>query len=640
MCGITSIYNSKNPVTRNIMTRGMDVLAHRGPDGEGFWIAPDAKTGLGHRRLSIIDLATGAQPLFNETGDVIAVVNGEFYGHEEIRTDLAARGHVFKTKSDSEILIHLYEEYGTDCLSHLRGEFSFILIDTKQNRLFAARDRFGIKPLCYTVTPDGALMLASEAKALFAMGAPAAWDADSFYTSTSMQYTLPGRTLFKDILQLKPGHTLIASGGSIKTACYWDMDFLPESDTRQDEKEAAEDIATALTEAVKLRLAADVPVCFHLSGGLDSSAIMGLATHIAQKPLDAFTVSFEHDGYDEFSIAAETATHLGARLHAVRVTQDDLIYGMEDAVYHGEGLAINGHLASKFLLNKAIRAAGFKVALSGEGSDEIFAGYPHMRQDLMQYDAANDTASTAAQHQTLYATNQASAGVQLAHGAGLSTDAVADALGFVPAFLQAKASLGQRMTALLDPAFAQNHGTKDAYAGFMGDSDLSQLAGRHPVNQSAWLWSKTALANYILRTLGDGMEMAQSVEGRLPFLDHKLFDAVRRLPMGMKIKGMVEKHILRQAVKPHVTETVFKRQKHPFMAPPVSVFSNQKLMGYIQDHLASADFKAVPFFDAAKAQKLLTDLPAMSSTDRTAAEPVLMMMLTAQLLQKRFGLAA
>lgn len=640
MCGITGIYNSPQPVTRDLLKRGADALSHRGPDGEGFWIASDAKSGLAHRRLSIIDLATGAQPLFNETGDIIAVVNGEFYGHTDIRAALEARGHRFKTKSDSEILVHLYEEYGTDCLSHLRGEFSFILFDTTQNRLFAARDRFGIKPLCYTVTPDGALMMASEAKALFAMGIPATWDADSFHTAACMQYTLPGRTLFKDILQLKPGHMLIAAGDSIKTSCYWDMDFLPESETRQDEKEATEQIAAELREAVRLRLAADVPVCFHLSGGLDSSAIMGIATDIAQKPLDAFTVSFDHDGYDEFSIAKETATHLGAHLHAVRVTQDDLIYGMEDAVYHGEGLAINGHLASKYLLNKAIRAAGFKVALSGEGSDEIFAGYPHMRQDLMQFETANDTASIAAQQQALYTTNQASAGVQLAHGAGLPTEVVAQTLGFVPAFLQAKASLGLRMSGLLDAGYAKKHGSIDRYAGFIAESDPAQLTGRHPVNQSAWLWSKTALANYILRTLGDGMEMAQSIEGRLPFLDHKLFDAVRRLPMGMKIKGMVEKHILRQAVRPHVTETVFKRQKHPFMAPPVSVFNNKNLMTYLQDHIASAGFKSVPFFDTAKAQKLLGDLPAMPQTDRTAAEPVLMMMLTAQLLQKRFGLSA
>lgn len=637
MCGIVGIYNSKIPVTRDLLKRGADALVHRGPDGEGFWIAPSAASGLAHRRLSIIDLATGAQPLLNETGDVIAVVNGEFYGHETIRADLAARGHVFKTRSDSEILLHLYEEFGADCFSHLRGEFAFILIDTRRNRLFAARDRFGIKPLCYNLRPDGTLLLASEAKALFAMGVPAAWDHDSFHTAAAMQYTLPGRTLFRDILQLQPGYMLIASNGTVKTNRYWDMNFLPEADTRRDEAAATEEIAAKLDEAVRLRLAADVPVCFHLSGGLDSSAILGLAAKNTALSPAAFTVRFDHDGYDEFAIAAETAAYLGARLHPVHVTQEDLVYGMPDAVYHGEGLAINGHLAAKYMLNKAIRAAGYKVALSGEGSDEIFAGYPHMRQDLLRFDTAND--ATAAQ-QALYATNMASAGVQLAHGAGLSTAAVTAALGHTPAFLEAKATLGLRMTALLRTDYLTAQAYKDAYAGFIAASDSRQLAGRHPVNQAAWLWSKTALAGYILRTLGDGMEMAQSVEGRLPFLDHHLFDAVRRLPVGMKIKNGVEKHILREAVKPVLTETVYKRQKHPFMAPPVSVFANDALITYIADTVNSQSFACMPFFDTAKAKNMLQDLPRMSARDRTAAEPVLMMMLTSHILQQRFGLAA
>lgn len=633
MCGIIGIYNSKAPVTRETLKRGADALIHRGPDGEGFWIADNAKTGLAHRRLSIIDLAGGAQPLFNEKGDIIAVVNGEFYGHESIRRDLTARGHVFKTRSDSEILLHLYEEYGAECLPHLRGEFAFILIDTRRNRLFAARDRFGIKPLCYTVLPDQTLMLASEAKALFAMGAPAAWDQDSFHTSAAMQYTLPGKTLFKNIAQLQPGHMLVAENGNITTARYWDMDFLPESQTRTDEVEATQDIAAQLTDAVKTRLSADVPVCFHLSGGLDSSAILGLATRITQKPLDAFTVRFDHEGYDELDIATETAAHLGTRLHPVHVTQDDLIYGMADAVYHGEGLAINGHLAAKYMLNKAIRSAGFNVALSGEGSDEIFAGYPHMREDLLRFETANDAAAIT--QQSLYATNMASAGVQLAHGAGLPTDAVSAALGHTPSFLAAKATLGLRVTSLLHSEY-----TQDAYAGFMAASDMTQLQGRHPVNQAAYLWTKTALAGYILRTLGDGMEMAQSVEGRLPFLDHQLFETVRHLPVGMKIKNGVEKHILREAVKPVITQTIYKRQKHPFMAPPVSVFANGKLMAYVADTVASASFKSMPFFDAQKAQNLLAKLPDMTPRDRTAAEPVLMMMLTSHTLQQRFGLSA
>jgi len=638
MCGIIGIHNSKTPVTQKRLKAGADAIEHRGPDGEGFWIANSQTTGLAHRRLSIIDIAGGAQPLYSEDGQIVAVVNGEFYDHSSLRTALQGKGHVLRTASDSEILVHLYEEYGTDCLNHLRGEFSFILFDMRHNTLFAARDRFGIKPLCYATQPDGTLMLASEAKALFAMGLPARWDHDAFHIAASMQYTLPETTLFAGVSQLKPGHMLLARQGTVQTTPYWDMDFVAEDASSLNENTAREELHDEMLQSVRLRLQADVPVCCHLSGGLDSSAILGLATHITRKPVDAFTVSFAHEGYDEHSIARETADHFGAKLHTVNVTQDDLVHELSDAVYHGEGLAINGHLAAKLLLNRAIRQHGFKVALSGEGSDEIFAGYPHLRQDLLRIEAANDSARIE-QLQKLYAGNTASAGVQLALGAQLGTKAVQQALGYTPAFIEAKAALGNRVHGILCTDFIAQQAKTDPYAAFINAMPVAtQLAGRHVVNQSSYLWTKTALANYILRTLGDGMEMAQSIEGRLPFLDHKLFDIARRLPIGMKIKAGVEKHILREAMRPYITQTVYKRQKHPFMAPPVSLFANSKLMVFLKDHLASADFKTQPFFDAVKAQKMINTLPQQSTAERTAAEPVLMMMLTTHLLQKRFGL--
>jgi asparagine synthase (glutamine-hydrolysing) len=640
MCGIIGIYNSAKPVDQNNLRRAGDTLAHRGPDGEGFYLAEDRRTALAHRRLSIIDLATGAQPLKNESGDIYAIVNGEFYGHAAVRRDLEDRGHVFATRSDSEILIHLYEEYGIGCLEHLRGEFAFILHDRRKNLFFAARDRFGIKPLCYTQLADGTLMMASEAKALFALGAPARWDMGSFHSAASLQYTLPGRTLFDGIRQLKPGEMMLARGKTIETQIYWEMDFLPEAQTDSDETVAAERIEAALKDALRERLCADVPVCFHLSGGLDSSGLLGLATAMTGRAQDAFTVRFGHDGYDEYPIAAETAAAKGARLHVVDVTQDDLVAHLPDAVYHGEGLAINGHLAGKYLLNRAIRAGGFKVALSGEGADEIFAGYPHLRQDLFAMDAVNDAAALERQA-ALLAGNGASAGVQTALGAGLSTQGAANALGYVPAFLAAKATLGKRVHALLSPAFRGRFAGVDAYAALMHETQAAEItAGRHNVNRSSFLWSKTALANYILRTLGDGMDMAHSVEGRLPFLDHHLFAAARRLPVSMKIKNGQEKYILRRALKPYITDTIYRRQKHPFMAPPVSLFSSPALAEMVGDHFASASFAALPFFDIKAARALPAQFASMTAEERRAQEPVLMTLLTAHVLGEKFGLSA
>ncbi|MDY0009303.1 MAG: asparagine synthase (glutamine-hydrolyzing) [Bdellovibrionales bacterium] len=640
MCGIIGIYNSRQAIDTKTLQSAADVLTHRGPDGAGFYISPNRQNALAHRRLSIIDIAAGAQPLKNETGDIYAVVNGEFYGHDALRQKLQSRGHVFATRSDSEILMHLYEEYGTACLDHLRGEFAFILHDTRKNIFFAARDRFGIKPLCYTQTPDGTLMLASEAKALFALGFAARWDMESFYTAASLQYTLPGRTLFDGVKQMKPGEMMIARAGHIETRIYWEMDFLPESQTETDETAAAEALQEALQDSVRERLCADVPLCFHLSGGLDSSGLLGLATAMTGRAQDAFTVRFNHAGYDEYDIAGETAAAQNARLHVVDVSQEDLVTHLPDAVYHGEGLAINGHLAGKYLLNRAIRKAGFKVALSGEGSDEVFAGYPHLRQDLWATDAVND-AQMQEREALLMAGNGASAGVQLAQGAGLSTAGVKTAMGYVPAFLAAKATLGHRIHALLSPAFKSGFAGFDPYAALMRESGAAQInAACHNVNRSAFVWSKTALANYILRTLGDGMDMAHSVEGRLPFLDHHLFALARRLPMGMKIKNGQEKYILRRALKPYITQTVYSRQKHPFMAPPVSLFSNPALRGMVADHFASQSFAALPFFDTKAARRLPDDFSAMTAEERRAQEPALMTLLTAHVMGQKFGLTA
>jgi asparagine synthase (glutamine-hydrolysing) len=635
MCGVFGLYSPDRPVTQARLKSATDALYHRGPDGEGFWISPDARMGLGHRRLSIIDLSTGGQPLLNARGDIAAVVNGEFYDHRRIRAELEAKGHRFKTRSDSEILLYLYEEHGTDCLKYLRGEFAFILWDGRKKLIFAARDRFGIKPLCHAQDAGGALYLASEAKAIFAAGFGAAWDHDAFFHACAAQYTPVDRTLFAGVRQVPPGHFLIRDGKGLVLHKYWDIDYPPEPiSALKSDAEWLELFESMFADAVRLRLQADVPVCAHLSGGLDSSAIAAYAARTQGRPLDCFTVSFGEEGYDELPVAREMAEKLGASLHVVRVSQDDIVRAIPEAVAYSEGLSINGHLAGKFMLNRAIRAAGFKVALSGEGADELLAGYPHLREDLILTDGGEKERLAK-----LYGSNDKLAGVFLQHGDALPTDSVARALGHTPSFLRAKASLGLRVTSLLSKDYLAAMGARDVYREIVEAFDVKgQLAGRHPVNQSSYLWTKLALAGYILRTLGDGCEMAHAVEGRVPFLDHVLFEKMRALPLRMKIRDLTEKFILREAARPLLTETVYRRQKHPFIAPPVSRFSNPALDGFIQDTLRSEAFRAMPFFDSGKVIAWLDDLPQKSAQDRVAAEPVLMMTLSSFLIHKGFSL--
>lgn len=668
MCGIIAKFAPAGQVTRNELQAAVGALNHRGPDGHSHWLSPSEEVGLAHTRLAIIGLNNGVQPISSDDGQIQIVVNGEFYDFERIRDGLKARGHKFSTESDSEIALHLYREQGIECLQELRGEFAFVLWDERAKRLFAARDRFGIKPLVYAQYHDQ-LLIASEAKALFAMGLPAAWDEESFFQAANMQYTLPDRTLFANVRQLEPGHYLLADDRNVQTFKYWDFDYAVEEDSRNpsrtayprsttasspssfassittsassgatsgtapSEQEMIEQFRFQLSEAVRLRLRADIPVCAHLSGGLDSSAVVALAMQLANKPIKCFSVSFEEETYDEKVIASEMASLAGAEFHPVVVSQSDLLEHLSDAVYFSEGLAVNGHLTAKYILNKEIRRNGYKVALTGEGSDEVLAGYAHLRNDLYRADGRQHLLSE------LHESNKASAGIMLLHGQSLALQSVSEKLGYVPAFLEAKGSLGYKMCGLLTDEFRQRFASHDAYAQYVGMFDIDgQLKGRNHVYQSLYLWSKSALSNYILKTLGDGMEMANSVEGRLPFLDHHFFEFVRDLPLSMKINGTTEKYILKEALRPWITQTIYKRQKHPFVAPPVSLFATPGATELVNDTLRSQSVSGLPFLDKASVVKLLNSLPGMTNAERSATDPVLMMIISAVKLQERFKL--
>jgi len=635
MCGIVAIHQSKGgePLAVQTVEAALHALHHRGPDGQGIFINPGKDVALGHTRLATVGIATGAQPISNEDESIHMIVNGEFYEFERIRAELEAKGYKFKTRSDSEIALHLYEEYGTECLKYLRGEFALVIWDERQQMLFVARDRFGIKPIVFSLQ-NGRLYLASEAKAIFACGVEAKWDEESFFHSANMQYVLPDRTLFSGIHQLPPGHYLAARANLINIHRYWDLDYSTDAETLQDSDEnLITEFGRLLEDSVRLRLRAEAPVCAHLSGGLDSSAVVGLAMKHSSKPLKCYSISFEEESYDELEIAKEMAAFAGGDFEPIFVSQKQLIECLPDAVYYSEGFAVNGHLPAKFLLNKTIRKNGYKVALTGEGADEVVAGYPHLRSDLFKSDGRQNLLAG------LHASNTASAGIMLQHGQSLSLAAVEEKLGYVPGFIEAKGTLGHKICSVLDEKFKARYAGRDAYGELISSFDVAgQMSGRNRVNQSLYLWSKTALVNYILRTLGDGMEMANSVEGRLPFLDHHLFEFARRLPLDLKIKGTTEKYILRQAVKPLISETIYKRQKHPFVAPPLSRFAGKDADDALQDALRSKSFEAVPFFDHAAVHRLLDSLPSMKAEDRGAVDPVLMTAMSAAALHERYKL--
>jgi len=640
MCGIVALFAPRGKVAPADLERATKRLVQRGPDGQRQWIAPHGRIGLGHARLSIIDLTTGDQPIANEDGRLHIVVNGELYDHERIQRELEQRGHRLRTRSDSEIALHLYEDLGTGCLHQLRGEFALAIWDEANQTLFAARDRFGIKPLFYA-THDGALYIASEVKALFAAGVPARWNQQVVFGSAAGGH--PTETIFSGVNQVPPGHYLLATAGYVQLHRYWDFNYPTAAEQARPlpDAEYVERLRAALDDAVRLRLRADVPVGCYLSGGLDSCAVIGLASKHLAAPIRAFTLTFDQGDYDEGPIAKEQAALSGADFFPVPIKQADLAEHFFDATAYAEALCFNAHGVAKYVLSDAVRKAGYKVVLTGEGSDEIFGGYPHFRRDMLLYDNdGQDPAQVAALLEQLTKLNTVSRGLLMPDGEGVPTDSITRRLGFTPSWLETFATNAFKVRKLFAADYLAGVQERDPFKAMLDSIDIPrQLTGRAPVHQSLYLWGKTVLPGYILTTLGDRMEMAHSIEGRLPFLDHHVVELICSMPVRQKIRGMTEKYVLREATKGVITGTVYKRQKHPFLSPPATLDPTGRFSEMMQETLRGPLLKSLPYFDPKKVAVLLDRLPAMDDGDRTATDQVLMLMLSACALQERYALA-
>jgi len=641
MCGIVAAFSRGDPVSAVRLERGTVRLHHRGPDGQRSWVADDGRVGLGHARLSIIDLTSGDQPIASEDEQIRIVVNGEFYGYEAIQRELQGRGHRLRTKSDSEIALHLYEDYGLQLMRHLRGEFALVLWDGRQRRLVAARDRFGIKPLFYAWLGD-TLLLASEVKALFAMGVPARWDAESVYHAVSMT-GYQSRTLYEGVFQLPPGHYMIATERHVQVNRYWDFDYPPagEAGGKKNEADHVAEFRDVLEEAVRIRLRADVPVGVYLSGGLDSCSVLGLAARHHAEPLKAFTLTFEDAAYDEGAIAEEMAALVGAEYRTIPIGQRQLAENFADAIAQAETYCVNAHGVAKYLLSRAVRDAGYKVVLTGEGSDEVLGGYAHFRRDMLLYNRdGQDPAEIEKLLGWLDEHNTVSRGLLLPDGETGPLDAVQRVLGFVPSWIETFSTRAVKLRALLSDDFRERFAGQVGTYPLLDEVDVRrQLAGRDPLHQSLYLWSKTALCGYILTILGDRMEMGHSIEGRVPFLDHKVVETIAAQPVHMKVRGMTEKYVLREAVKDVITDTVYRRQKHPFLSPPATLNPDDTFHAFVEDTLRGTSFGSMPFFDQKRVVELLDRLPDMDAGARTANDQVLMQLVSMGVLHERFGMA-
>lgn len=575
MCGIAGVIHAdrSQPIDPETLVAMAAIQSHRGPDGFG-WETMDG-IGMSHARLSIIDLDEdrGRQPFVSHDDRLLLAQNGEFYDYKRIRAELTARGDRFTTKSDSEILLHLLPRLGLEgSLPHLRGEFAFAIYDRDDDALWLVRDRFGIKPLYYAELGD-TLVFGSELKVLFAHpDVPRRFDPAGLYHQL-MQTIVPGTTAFAGIRQVAPGHLVRVRRRDgrleVEERRYWDIEF-PEvgGHAELSDAEAIDAVRTGLLEAVHLRLEADVPVGCYLSGGIDSCSILGLASASMQSPVKAFTIGFDNADYDETPIAREMALAVGADQDVLRLDATALYDHFEETLWHTERTIYNTLAVAKFLMSRHVRDARYKVVVTGEGSDELFAGYPAFRNDLFVHGLDHlPEAERREWEQALHERNALFKGAMLAENE-IRDRALTERIGFTPACLQPWLAASEHVPGVLHPDMATELRGYEAGAAIASALDADAMKNRHPLDRAQYVWIKTMLEGQILTWGGDRVDMANSMEARPAFLDHHLAATAATLPPSVRIRGGTEKWVLREAMKGLLPRVLYEREKFAFMAPP------------------------------------------------------------------------
>jgi asparagine synthase (glutamine-hydrolysing) len=616
MCGIAGIFHpDRRPTDAAALRRMTRALLHRGPDDEGFHQTPGI--GLGHRRLSIIDLSTGQQPLCNEDGSVWVVFNGEIFNYLELREDLEKRGHRFKTHSDTETIVHLYEERGLDFVDELNGQFAIALWDEPRRRLLLVRDRVGIRPLFHATLGDGTVLFGSEMKALLAHGAlRAEIDPVALGQITTLWVSVPPRTAFKGIDELGPGRMLVLEEGRRTERQYWRHRFPREHEYEDRPLEYwAERVRELLDDAVRLQLRADVPVVTYLSGGLDSSILTALAKRRHANEFLSFSVGFADATYDERAYQAQMAEHLQTQHRHLTVDASDIGHAFTDVVWFAERPMMRTAPAPLLELAGLVHASGIKVALTGEGADELFGGYNIFREDKARRFWARrpDSEWRGRLISSLYGY--------------VKRDPKTDL------FWRLFFKKGLENTA--DPYYSHRIRwtnmepikrlfARDLRAQMQSEeslrADLDAYLGPerhrwHPLCRAQYLEMTLFMSGYLLSSQGDRMSMGHSVEGRVPFLDHRLIDLAAQIPPKYKLRGLNEKYILKRAFADLLPPAIVRRPKQPYRAPIASSFSADKANLGVS-LLQTSELARTGLTDVAAVQKLLRK----SGSDAGASE--------------------
>jgi len=607
MCGIAGMFNLDGAPVEPESLRGMiRMLSHRGPDDTGFHA--ENGVGLAHARLSIIDLLGGKQPMCNEDSSLWMIFNGEIFNYLELREDLLAKGHRFSTCSDSEVILHLFEEEGEDCVRYLNGQWAFAIWDNQRRRLFLSRDRLGVRPLFYTQV-NRAFIFGSEIKAIFTRP-EVTREIDVHGLDEVFTYwcTIPPTTPFRNIHELPPGHSITVDAGGMVVRQYWDNQFERESEVVAPSREQAyaDELLRLLIDATQIRLRSDVPVGAYLSGGLDSTVTTALVKRYTSARLRTFSVAFDDAEFDESSFQADAVRFLDTEHQEIRCSKNQIGEVFPDVIWYTEKPVLRTAPAPMYLLSRLVRKCGYKVVVTGEGADEVLGGYDIFKETKIRrfWESKPDSRVRPILLRRLYPylknlQNQPDAYRKAFFHINVDRD-LQPFFSHLPRW---------QLTAKLKMFFS---GAVNAQIG--EDNCYSKVRTRLPKSYSSWdsfrqaqyLETKFLLPGYILSSQGDRMAMAHSVEGRFPFLDHRVVEFASRLPVPLKMKVLNEKYLLKRCAAGLIPPSVLKRHKQPYRAPEACSFLQPAAREYMEELLSPEQIRRDGIFDE-RAVALLQD---------------------------------
>ncbi len=643
MCGVAGFHGlvQSDAEARSILDRMLSVIRHRGPDGVGMFV--DQDVGLGHVRLSIIDLERGHQPMTNEDGTVWVTFSGEIFNYPELREGLIQRGHTFRTATDTEVILHLYEERGPACVEAFNGDFAFALWDQRHRRLMLARDRMGVRPLYYT-RHGGALLFASEIKALLQVpGISAEIDPIALDQIFTFWCPVAPRTAFRGIHELPPGHLLIAERERLLTRPYWRLEFPDRGEPLGfpgDEETAAAELRALLLDATRIRLRADVAVGAYLSGGIDSSAVVALTRHCTAGRLRTFSIGFDDPELDESMHQETMVKTLDTEHEAVRFQDSDIAGAFPQVIYHAERPVLRSAPAPLLHLARKVEQCGYRVVLTGEGADEALAGYGIFKEAKVRQYWAREPASSRRPRllRRLYS---------------YLPDLQAQPQPYLEAFFRVGLEQPEDllfshlprwvMTSRIKRFFSED--LRRSLAGYDVLEDARaglppEMVRWHPLSRAQYLETTILLPGYILSSQGDRVAMAHAVEGRFPFLDHRLFEFSARLPPRLKLKVLTEKYLFRRSMRFELPPAITSRPKQPYRAPDCRSFLGSARPDYVDALLSREAISQSGYFDPDAVEKLTRKCrvqPAITNRDSMALIGILSVQLLDHLYVRRAG---